>query len=233
VLFGAHCDDSELAAGGLMRKLADQGHEVISAYATTFRGDRKFAGRPEDTVRRAESGAACKVLGAKPHFFPYDHAELETPLAGQKTLAEIIGWLHEVKPDIVIAHWPLDTHPNHQTVGMSTWMAYDHLGRSEGEEHKQSWNVYYYETNTFMDRAQRQTIGFRPNVYIDVTTVRDTKKIAIECLTSQTPENLWATHDNMQVERGKECGVKYAEAFVLIEAKPGCPLLPVNILQKK
>ena len=233
VFFGAHCDDSELAAGGLMRMLADQGHEVISAYATTFRGERKFFGRPEDTVRRAESSAACKILGTTPHFFPYDHAELENPFPNVKTLNEILEWLNEVKPDIVVAHWPLDTHPNHQAVGMSTWMAYDHLGRSEGEDHKQSWNVYYYETNTFTDREERQTIGFRPNVYVDVEAVRDTKKKAIECLKSQTPEELWKIHDNMHTERGKQCGAKYAEAFVLVEAKPGCPLLPVKVIKKK
>ena len=58
------------------------------------------------------------------------------------------------------------------------------LGRSEsgGGEldpgHKQSWNVYYYETNTFMDRdAERQTIGFRTECLSSTSeNVRDTKK---------------------------------------------------------
>jgi len=219
-----------------MRKLADQGHEVISAYATTFRGDRKYNGRPEDTVRRAESSAACKILGAKPHFFPYDHAELEAPFASKKTLSEIHDWLHKIQPDVVVAHWPLDTHPNHQVVGMSTWMAYDHLGRDEGPkdpDRSKSWNLYYYEVNTFTDRDALQSIGFRPNLYLDVGPVYKIKKQAIDCLKSQNPEALWAVHDNMHIQRGKQCGVKYAESFLLVEPKPGCPLLPVEFLKGK
>jgi N-acetylglucosamine malate deacetylase 1 len=113
VFLGAHCDDNKVCAGGLMRMLADQGHEVISAYATTFRRGRRVDGKPEDEVRRAESTAACKLLGATPHFFSYVHEDLENPLADAKTLAAMAAWLKQVKPDIVVTQWPIDTHPNH------------------------------------------------------------------------------------------------------------------------
>ena len=36
----------------------------------------------------------------------------------------------------------------------------------------------------------------------------------------------------MQHNRGAECGVKDAEAYFLVEAKPGSPLLPVKFLTK-
>lgn len=239
VVFGAHCDDNELGAGGLMRTLATQGHEVISAYATTFRRGRMIGGQPEDSVRRAESTASCGLLGATPHFFPFAHEDLEKPFAEKSTLSEILAWLEKVQPDIVVAHWPLDTHSNHQVVGMSTWMAYDHLGRTWGTDDttggnkKKGWNLYFYEVNTFTKYADLQSLGFRPNVYLDVSKVCDTKKKAIDCLKSQDPAALWAIHDNMHLERGKECGVERAEAFFLVEAKPGCPLLPVTLLQKQ
>lgn len=244
VFFGAHCDDSELGAGGLMRMLADQGHEVISAYATTFRRGRMIEGQPEDTVRRAESTAATQILGATPHFFPYAHEDLEKPFAEKKTLSEIIAWFDKVQPDIVVAHWPLDTHSNHQVVGVSTWMAYQHLGPAAAAESspkkesdtpaaRKSWSLYYYEVNTFTKNDDIQTLGFQPNLYLDVSSVRDTKHQAIECLKSQKPPALWEIHDNMHVQRGKECGTKYAEAFFLVEAKPGCALLPVPFLKKQ
>ena len=241
VVFGTHCDDCEFGAGGLMRVLADQGHEVISAYATAFRRGRMVEGRPEDVVRRGESTAACRILGATPHFFPFAHEDLEKPFADKETLREIIAWLDQTQPDVVLAHWPLDTHPNHQVVGMSTWMAYNHLGRdretaeSAGKTNQakpKSWNLYYYEVNTFTKNEALQTLGFRPNLYLDVGKVRDTEKRAVDCLKSQNPPELWAIHDNMHVQRGKECGVSYAEAFFLVEAKPGCPLLPLPFLHK-
>jgi LmbE family N-acetylglucosaminyl deacetylase len=242
VLFGAHCDDNELGAGGLMRMLADQGHEVISAYATAFRRGRMVLGQPEETVRRGESTDSCKILGATPYFFPFAHEDLEKPFAEKQTISAIIAWLDEVQPDIVLAHWPLDTHSNHQVVGMTTWMAYDHLGRVWGSDDatakkdaqkKKSWTLYFYEVNTFTDSKDLETLAFKPNCYLDVSKVRDTKKQATDCLKSQDPKALWTVHDNMHVQRGKECGVPYAEAFFLVEQKPGCPLLPVPFVQQK
>src|SRR3954462_12056706 len=70
VVFGGHPDDPESGAGGLIATLTKQGHEVICAYGTAFRGDRRFFDRPEAEVRRGEATAACNVLGAVPKFFP-------------------------------------------------------------------------------------------------------------------------------------------------------------------
>jgi N-acetylglucosamine malate deacetylase 1 len=102
VIFGGHPDDPESGAGGLIATLTRQGHEVICAYGTTFRGDRRFFGRPEGEVRRVEATAACKVLGAKPKFFPYAHEKL---VADEATLKAVASWLAEIKPDIVVTHW--------------------------------------------------------------------------------------------------------------------------------
>lgn len=227
VVFGAHCDDNELGAGGLMRMLAEQGHEVISAYATTFRGGRTCFGQPEDIVRRGESTESCKILGASAKFFDYAHEDL---CGDEKTIQTVRKWLEQVKPDIVIAHWPLDTHPNHHVVGSLAWWCYTHEGR---DVNPNSWNLYFYEVNTFTPSQELQSLHFRPDLYLDVTRVRNCKKLAIDCLKSQNPEVLWSVHDRMHVERGKECGAEYAEAFILTEAKPGCPLLPVPFLHRK
>ncbi len=215
VVFGAHCDDPETGAGGLVAQLTQAGHNVILAYAATFRGDRKIDGEPEDTVRRRESTAACEVLGAKPYFFPYDMATLTNDPA---TAKQFNDWLTEVNPDIVLAHWPLDTHPNHQVVGALAWQAYRHEG---------GWTLYYFEvlTNT-------QSMSFRPDVYVDITAVKDLKKKAVDCLASQDANELWGLHDAMHLARGKECGCERAEAYFLVEAKPGAALLPVPLKKR-
>ena len=69
VVFGGHPDDPESGAGGLIAKLTRQGHEVILAYGTAFRGGRRFFDRPEADVRREEATAACKVLARSRSFF--------------------------------------------------------------------------------------------------------------------------------------------------------------------
>jgi N-acetylglucosamine malate deacetylase 1 len=237
VFLGAHCDDNEVCAGGLMRLLADQGHEVISAYATTFRHGRMVDGKPEDTVRRAESTAACKLLGATPYFFPYAHEDLENPLADAKTLAAMAAWLKQIKPDIVLTLWPIDTHPNHRSAAEAALAAYNHGGHVWGKPEQAAakdeldWNLYFYEASPFTKWEELETLGFQPNLYLDIEKVRDPQKRVVETFKSQASYNLWDAQDKLHRHRGAECGVMYAEAYFLVEAKPGCPLLPVPLLR--
>lgn len=96
VIFGGHPDDPESGAGGLAALLRQGGHEVILAYGTAFRGDRRFFERPEAEVRQGEATAACKLLGATPKFFPYAHEKL---VADAATLNDVSKWLDQTGPD--------------------------------------------------------------------------------------------------------------------------------------
>jgi hypothetical protein len=51
VVFGGRPYEPESGARGLIATLTRQGHEVICAYGTTFRHDRRFCGRPEGEVQ--------------------------------------------------------------------------------------------------------------------------------------------------------------------------------------
>ena len=215
VVFGGHPDDPESGAGGLIAALTRQGHEVTVAYGTAFRGDRQFFGRPEADVRRAEATAACKVLGATPQFFPYAHEKLQ---ADAPTLQAVGDWLAEVKPDIVVTHWPLDTHPNHHAVSSLVWQCYRRQG---------GWNLYFFEVMT-----DQQSIAFPADLYLDIGPVRELKRQALMEHKSQNPEAIWAVHERMHRRRGAECGREFAEAYTLVEAKPGCPLLPVTFVRR-
>jgi N-acetylglucosamine malate deacetylase 1 len=216
VVFGGHPDDPESGAGGLVAGLARQGHEVILAYGTAFRGGRRFFGRPEAEVRKEEATAACKVLGAVPKFFPFAH---ETLTVDEATLKEVASWLEAVKPDIVVTHWPLDTHPNHHVVTSLVWRSYKRQG---------GWNLYFFEVMT-----GAQTVGFEPDLYLDIAPVRDLKKRSLDEHKSQAPEEIWRAHERMHRRRGAECGVEFAEAYKLVEAKEGCARLPVSFLPRK
>ena len=215
VVFGAHPDDPESGAGGLIAMLTQTGNEVICAYGTSFRGGRTINGASEKEVRQREACAACKLLGATPKFFDYAHERLA---ADAPTLEGVRAWLDEVKPDVVVTHWPLDTHPNHCAVASLVWQCYRRSG---------GWNLYFFEVET-----NRQSIGFRPELYLDVENVRELKRRALGCHVSQQPEDVWALHEAMHRQRGTECGVRYAEAYGLVEAKEGVPLLPVSFLPR-
>jgi LmbE family N-acetylglucosaminyl deacetylase len=195
--------------------LTGQGHDVVLAYGTTFRGNRKFFDRPEGDVRREEATAACKLLGATPRFFPYAHEHL---VADEPTLKAVSQWLDEVKPDIVVTHWPLDTHENHHAVSSLVWQSYKRRG---------GWSLYFFEVMT-----DRQTIAFRPELYLDIGPVRAVKRQSLNEHKSQKPEAIWEAHEKMHRRRGAECGVGFAEAYSLVEAKEGCSLLPVTFRER-
>jgi N-acetylglucosamine malate deacetylase 1 len=214
VVVGAHPDDPESGAGGLITSLSRAGHDVIVAYMACFRADRKCFGRPEAEVRHKEAADACKIMGATPKFFPYGSDKLTDDAA---TAAMLGTWLKEVKPDIVVAHWPFDTHPNHCASSSLVWQCYSRDG---------GWNLYLFEVETGV-----QAIGFHPQFYLDIGAVRTAKEQACLCHKSQNPRQFWwPLHEKMQRDRGAECGVQYAEGYSLIEAKAGCALLPLPLL---
>ncbi|MCI0534438.1 MAG: PIG-L family deacetylase [Verrucomicrobiales bacterium] len=221
VFFSAHPDDPLWGSGGLMILLSRGGHEVIAAYATCFRGDRKIDGEPENTVRRREAVGSSRVVGATVKFFDYAH---ESFVADADTLRAVSSWLEEVKPDLVVTHWPIDTHPNHHVAASLVWQCYKLSG---------GWNLYWYEVG-------EQTKAFRPDLYLDVESLLARKKEALEChrgslqvISHPDPDRPWRLVEELQRRRGAECGIAHAEAFALVEAKAGCPLLPVPFLTKK
>jgi LmbE family N-acetylglucosaminyl deacetylase len=216
VVFGAHPDDPESGCGGLIALLRKDGHEVIAGYATCFRGDRKIGKEREADVRRREATAACKILGATPHFFDYAHEKLA---ADKATLEAVSAWLKKVRPDVVVTHWPLDTHPNHHVTSSLVWQCY--LRDSD-------WGLYFFEVMT-----DRQSLGFRPDLYLDIETVRDLKRKAFACHGSQKPDAIWEVHDLMHRNRGAEAGVTYAEAYLRADSNRQRPKLPLSLLGRK
>lgn len=204
-----------------MTLLTRDGHEVISAYGTCFRGDRRIEGEPEAAVRRREAAASCKAVGATPKFFDYSHETFTPDAATQKAVA---AWLEEVRPDIVLTHWPMDTHPNHHAASSLVWQCYQPRG---------GWNLYWFEVG-------RQTLAFHPDLYLDIDGVLATKMEALAChqgsllvISSPKSDEPWRRTEEMQRRRGSECGLARAEAFALAEAKEGCHLLPVPFLRRK
>jgi len=216
VVFGAHPDDPESGCGGLVALLTKAGHEVTLAYATCFRGERKIGDEAEAVIRRREATAACQVLGAKPYFFDYAHEKLQADAA---TLNTVSAWLKKVQPDIVVTHWPLDTHPNHHVTSSLVWQCY--LRDS-------TWNLYFFEVMT-----DQQSQGFRPDLYLDIEAVHGLKRRALDCHQSQKPDGIWDVHDAMHKRRGGECGVQRAEAYILGGFRKGRPLLPVTFRARK
>ena len=107
---GAHPDDVELFAGGLVADCARRGYAVGIAHLT--RGETATRGTPEE--RRREALEAAKILGVPPErvaFLDLGDALIEnTPV----NRLEVVRLLRRFRPQLVACHHPVDRHPDHR-----------------------------------------------------------------------------------------------------------------------
>src|SRR5437868_5013848 len=163
VCVGAHPDDPESGCGGTLMRYAALGHAVTIVYLT--RGERGIPGTSLDDaarIRSAESAAACRIIGATPVFFGQIDGATEVTRAHVDAMTRLLA-AHA--PDVVFAHWPVDTHMDHQVASVLTIRAWMALRRS---------SLYFFEVD-----SGSQTEGFLPNSYVDISSVVERKKTAL------------------------------------------------------
>jgi len=218
LVVGAHPDDPESGCGGLACRAVRDGHDVAFVYATAYRRRREIFGRAERVVRSEEARAACAALGARPIIWEYAHEEIDIDRESAERFRERI--LSE-SPDIVVAHWPVDTHVDHRSVGILALSAYLH--------DRTRFRLYFFEVC-----LGKQTMQFHPTDFVDISPMAEVKRQSILCHKSQNPEGILADHDRMQRLRGEECGVAEAEAYVRMGARDtGEPCLPGLVCGQK
>ena len=199
VVVGGHPDDPESGCGGTMARFADAGHSVVSLYLT--RGEAGIPGKNASeaaAIRTLESRAACKILGAHPVFAEQIDGATEV---NPERYAAFRKLLTAEDPDVVFAHWPVDTHRDHRAASL---LAYDCWLASS-----RRFALYYYEVMT-----GSQTQDFRPTDYVDITATEKRKRDACYAHASQNPDEFYRHHVKMHEFRGLEHRVRYAEAFV-------------------
>ena len=182
-----------------MARYASLGHEVISIYLT--RGEAGIAGKSHEEaarIRTREAEEACKILGARAVFAGQVDGSTEL---NRRRYEDFRQMLLPLAPDIVLTHWPIDTHRDHRAASLAV---YDALQAAE-----RKFLLYYFEVMT-----GDQTQNFLPTHHVDITAFEVKKRAACFAHPSQHPEEWYTWHDEMNRFRGMECQAKYAEGFV-------------------
>ncbi|MCQ2333392.1 MAG: PIG-L family deacetylase [Paludibacteraceae bacterium] len=200
LIIGAHPDDPESMCGGTMILLREAGCDVVSVYLT--RGERGIEGKSLDetaTIRTEEALKACALMDVRPVFLTQVDGESEINKA---RYAEMKALIEREKPDLVITHWPIDSHRDHRNCSVLVYDAWRQTGHS--------FDLFYGEVMTGL-----QTQNFTPTVFVNIDSTRERKIAAYLSHVSQgVDKEVKRFHDTMETMRGLDFQCRYAEAFV-------------------
>ncbi len=206
---GAHPDDPESGCGGTIARYVNDGHAVTALYLT--RGEAGIPGTPQSAaakIRTAEAERACAILGARASFGGQIDGDSHVDNTAYAAMSEL---LVREQPDVVLTHWPVDTHRDHRAVSLLVYDAWLRTGRTAA--------LGYFEV-----LSGDQTQNFHPTDYVDISAVAARKRDACLAHASQRPEEWYPVHERMGRFRGMEHGCEVAEAFIRHERGPALPL---------
>lgn len=175
IFFGAHPDDCEILAGGLMASMAARGRRVILADAT--RGEMGTRGTAEE--RALEAAEAARILGV-------ERINLGLPDGGvgrdmETSVRAIVSALRAHRPRVVFTHSGGDHHPDHNALHIAVRRAFflsNVLKYDTGQErHRPSRLFYFWSHRTDLPPS----IAF----IADVTATWETKVAALKAHKSQ------------------------------------------------
>jgi LmbE family N-acetylglucosaminyl deacetylase len=207
-VIGAHPDDELLGSGGAMRKMMDDGYDVISIIVAK--------GRKEEEHHMQEFIAlANRHLGIKEVIFlKYRNLMLETvPL--YKINKKIESLIEKYEPEMIFTHHYGDLNRDHQI----TFEAVLTAARPLPE--KKPIDIICFETVSSSEwHANTGFHSFKPNFFVDITNTIDKKLEAlryydVEMRPYPHPRSYEGIKQLASI-RGITIGVQYGEAFEIV-----------------
>lgn len=214
IAFGAHPDDVEIGAGGLLAKEAALGYRVGIVDLT--QGEMGTRGTPD--VRSKEAQEAAKILGAVWRM------NLELPDSGlsidQESVMKLVKVIRTYRPDIILCPYWDDRHPDHVRTSQLVTEAHFKAGLKKLEPKLPAFRpstILYY----FLNRMENQSF------IVDVSEHYPRKQEAIRAHFSQfgdaglkplavlglkAPLQFIDSRDRFQ---GAQIGTAYGEAFLV------------------
>ncbi|MBO8170738.1 MAG: bacillithiol biosynthesis deacetylase BshB1 [Bacillaceae bacterium] len=214
--FGAHPDDVEIGAAGVLIKHVQRGDRVAICDLTLA----ELSSNGTVERRQQEAQEANRIMGIHARF------NLKLPDRGiaisDKQIAPVVSLIRQHQPRIVLAPYWKDRHPDHEwtsrLVREAVFNAKIRRYHSElGDAHQVDY-VYYYFINQFES----------PDLAVDVTDCYELKQHALMAYESQfimENESVITPLNQDYVQRvaardqliGQQIGVRYAEGFKVRE----------------
>jgi LmbE family N-acetylglucosaminyl deacetylase len=193
LVIGAHPDDIEIACGGTLAKLHDEGHTIWGLVMS----QGEMGGDAKSRHREAIRGA--NFLGLD-QLRVLDFPDTRLDEFALKIAKEIESVIQELQPDVVFTHSSHDLHQDHQSVHDATLRASRNLN-----------TVLCYESPS-------TTQAFQPNFFIDIQNYADIKVESIREHRGQKKRSYTQSDrvDGTALFRGSQAKLKRAEGFEAI-----------------
>ena len=194
--FGAHPDDLEVGAGGLLARLADDGAEVTLAVISV-------PSRMEERIAEAQESA--RILGGRLFLVHPERACRVEDIPMHELVRRLDQLVGDIQPDLVITHSAHDLHWDHGLVNRATVSA---LRRTP------------CDLLAFMSSPEMnaQTRGFG-QCFADISGHVDTKLEAISAHKSQLPNLDVDSSRDLARAMGRISGFDYAETYEVLRVR--------------
>lgn len=203
LVISAHAADFVWRCGGAIALHQSLGYEVtIACLSFGERGESARLWKDGKTldevksIRKAEAEKAATALDAHDiRFFDLGDYPLEMARDAKFRLVDLI---REVQPRFMMSHSHYDPyntdHMYATSVAMECRMIAQAWGHNPGEKVLGAPQLYLFEPH------QTEQMGWKPDVFLDITPVWDKKRAAIECMEGQ--HHLWDYYTNVAENRG-------------------------------
>jgi 4-oxalomesaconate hydratase len=221
LIISAHAADFVWRCGGAIALHAEMGVEVtVACLSFGERGESARLwkeGKSLDEVK-AIRRAAAEALGVH-ELVCFDLGDYPLHLE-QADKFRLVDLIRRVQPDWMMSHSrydPYNTDHMYMTqVALEARMIAQAWGHNPGERVLGAPQLYLFEPH------QTEQMGWKPDVFLDVTPVWDKKRAAMECMNGQV--HLWDYYTRVAEQRanhfkrnsggqagGRDC--RYAEGF--------------------
>ena len=193
LVISAHAADFVWRCGGAIALHAEMGYDVTVA-CLSF-GERGESARlwkegkslqEVKDIRRGEAEAAAEALGAH-DLVCYDLGDYPLHLEREDKFA-LVDLIRKVQPNFMMSHSqydPYNTDHMYMTqVALEARMVAQAWGHNPGEKVLGAPQLYLFEPH------QTEQMGWKPDVFLDITPVWAKKRAAMECMQGQVPVGL-------------------------------------------
>jgi LmbE family N-acetylglucosaminyl deacetylase len=184
LVLGAHPDDAEFHAGGLISVYRDRGYDVkIVSVTNGGAGHHQRNAEELAAVRTQEAAAVGRLIGAAYEVWEYPDGGLQPTL---EVRHRVIREIRTFAPDLVLTHRLNDYHPDHRAVGQlvqdASYLVTVPLVASDTEPLRKDPVVAY------MPDLFTKPNPLTPDVVVDITEYMERIVAMLACHRSQVYE---------------------------------------------